>query len=115
MSKHSTVKMDAATLGLEPGDPNYYSIPNVRYAMRETWSGEFVHAAPWSVGSQGRANVSHGCIGMSTGNAAWLFGQAKVGDPIIVTGTARGLEKGNGWTDWDISYEEFKKGSALPA
>lgn len=115
MSKHSTIKMDAATLGLEPGDPNYYSIPNVRYAMRETWSGEFVHAAPWSVGSQGRSNVSHGCIGMSTGNAAWLFGQAKVGDPLVVTGTARGLEKGNGWTDWNVTYEEFKQGSALPA
>jgi lipoprotein-anchoring transpeptidase ErfK/SrfK len=115
MSKHSTIKMDAATLGLEPGDPNYYSIPNVRYAMRETWSGEFVHAAPWSVGSQGRSNVSHGCIGMSTANAAWLFGQAKVGDPLVVTGTARGLEKGNGWTDWNVTYEEFKQGSALPA
>jgi lipoprotein-anchoring transpeptidase ErfK/SrfK len=114
MQKHSTVKMDAGTLGLEPGDANYYSIPNVRYAMRETWSGEFVHAAPWSVGSQGRANVSHGCIGMSTANAAWLFGQAKVGDPIVVTGTGRGLEKGNGWTDWNVSYEEFKKSSALP-
>ncbi len=37
--------------------------------MRLTYSGEFIHAAPWSVGSQGSANVSHGCTGMSTANA----------------------------------------------
>ncbi len=113
MEKFSTLKMDATTIGVEPGDPNYYSIPDVRYAMRETWSGEFLHAAPWSVGSQGRANVSHGCIGMSTGNAAWLFNQVKIGDPVVVTGTNRGLEKGNGWSDWNISYADFKAGSAL--
>ena len=115
MQKLTTVKMDAATLGIEPGSPNYYNIPDVHYAMRETWSGEFLHAAPWSVGSQGRANVSHGCIGMSTANAKWLFGEAKVGDPIVVTGSKKGLEKGNGWTDWNVSFEEFKQGSALPA
>ena len=115
MQKLPTVKMDAATLGIEPGSPNYYNIPDVHYAMRETWSGEFLHAAPWSVGSQGRANVSHGCIGMSTANAKWLFGEAKVGDPIVVTGSKKGLEKGNGWTDWNVSFEEFKQGSALPA
>jgi len=85
----------------------------VKYALRETWSGEFLHAAPWSVGSQGRANVSHGCIGMSTGNAQWLFNQVKVGDPVVVSGTNRGLERGNGWTDWNISFEEFKSFSAL--
>ncbi|MDX2916019.1 L,D-transpeptidase, partial [Streptomyces griseiscabiei] len=31
------------------------------------------HAAPWSTGSQGYANVSHGCTGMSMGNAAWFY------------------------------------------
>ena len=86
---------------------------NGQISMRETDAGEVVHAAPWSVGSQGRANVSHGCIGASTANGAWLFANCKVGDLSNVTGTARGLEKGNGWTDWNISYDEFRKGSAL--
>ena len=44
--------------------------------MRVTNSGEFLHAAPWSVGSQGNANVSHGCTGMSTANADWLYDQS---------------------------------------
>ncbi|MEO7234169.1 MAG: Ig-like domain-containing protein [Lapillicoccus sp.] len=115
MEKFSTLRMDANTVGIEPGDPNYYDIPDVQFAMRETNSGEFLHAAPWSVSSQGKANVSHGCIGMSTDNAKWLFGIAKVGDPVVVTGTARGLEAGNGWTDWNVSYDKWKSGSALSA
>jgi lipoprotein-anchoring transpeptidase ErfK/SrfK len=115
MEKLSTVRMDANTVGIEPGDPNYYDIPDVQFAMRETNSGEFLHAAPWSVGSQGKTNVSHGCIGMSTANAQWLFNLAKVGDPVVVTGTNRGLEAGNGWTDWNVSYDKWKSQSALVA
>lgn len=113
MEKFTQLRMDANTVGIEPGDPNYYDIPDVKYAMRETNSGEFLHAAPWSVGSQGKANVSHGCIGMSTADAGWLFGKVLVGDPVQVTGTARTLEPGNGWTDWNIPYAQFAKGSAL--
>ncbi len=111
--KFATLKMDANTVGIEPGSPEYYNIPDVKYAMRETDSGEFIHAAPWSVASQGKANVSHGCIGVSTDNGAWLFSNCKVGDLIDVTGTSRTLEQGNGWTDWNISYDQYKTGSAL--
>ena len=61
----------------------------------------------------GVRNASHGCTGMSIANSAWLYKQALLGDPVITTGSSRGIEKGNGWSDWDISYKEFKKGSAL--
>jgi lipoprotein-anchoring transpeptidase ErfK/SrfK len=85
----------------------------VYYAMRVTSSGEFLHAAPWNAGYFGRTNASHGCIGMSTGNASWLFGQVLIGDPVVTTGTSRGLERGNGYSDWNVSYKEYAKGSAL--
>ena len=68
--------MDSATVGIPKSDPEYYRL-DVQYAMRVTWSGEFVHAAPWSIGHQGRDNVSHGCIGMSLSNAIWLFNQSR--------------------------------------
>ena len=54
--------------------------------MRVTYSGEFVHAAPWSVASQGHENVSHGCTGMSTANADWLYHMTNVGDVVQYTG-----------------------------
>jgi len=111
--KFAALTMNSETIGIAKTSPDYYNLSNVQYAMRETDSGEFLHAAPWSVGSQGKANVSHGCIGMSTANGAWLFSNCNVGDLINVTGTTRGLEKGNGWTDWNVSYDDFRKDSAL--
>jgi lipoprotein-anchoring transpeptidase ErfK/SrfK len=85
----------------------------VKYALRITWSGEFLHAAPWNSANFGRANASHGCVGMSTADAAWLFKRVQVGDPVVTTGSNRGLEKGNGYTDWDVSWSQYQKGSAL--
>ncbi len=113
IEKFAQKRMDAATVGIQPGSPEYYDIPDVQYAQRVTFTGEFLHAAPWSVSAQGSYNVSHGCVGMSTDNAKWLFDLTHRGDPVIVTGTQRSLEPGNGWTDWDVSYVQYKQGSAL--
>jgi lipoprotein-anchoring transpeptidase ErfK/SrfK len=112
LEKHTLKVMDAQTIGISPGDPEYYRL-DVPYAMRVTWSGEFVHAAPWSVGSQGRDNVSHGCVGMSPSNAIWLFNLSTVGDVVKVVGSPRQLEPGNGYTDWNVSWAEWTAGSAL--
>ncbi|GIF06718.1 L,D-transpeptidase [Actinoplanes siamensis] len=87
---------------------------NIQYAQRLTWSGQYIHSAPWSTGSQGRANVSHGCVNVSPSNAAWLFNKTLVGDPVTVKGTEDELDYGNGWTPWDVSWEKFAAGSALP-
>jgi lipoprotein-anchoring transpeptidase ErfK/SrfK len=97
----------------EPDPANRYVV-DIEYAQRLTWGGEYIHAAPWSVGDQGRRNVSHGCVNMSTENARWLFNQTRVGDPVVVKGTERKLQHGNGWTDWNLSWDEYVKGSALP-
>jgi len=110
MAKHEQTVFDTfAELG-----PNEGYRVDVAYAMRLTWGGEFIHAAPWSVADQGVRNVSHGCINLSTANARWLFGITKIGDPVTVTGTRARLAPGNGWTAWDLSWEEFVAGSALP-
>ena len=104
--------MDAATLGIPESDPEYYRL-DVEYAMRVTYSGEFLHAAPWSAGSQGVANVSHGCVGMATDDAAWLFGITKRGDVVEVTGSDRQMTLYNGFGDWNASFREYAEGSAL--
>jgi lipoprotein-anchoring transpeptidase ErfK/SrfK len=86
----------------------------IEYAQRLTWSGQFIHSAPWSTGAQGHRNVSHGCVNLSPSNARWLFGKSLIGDPITVSGTSDKLTYGNGWTPWNVSWKEFVKGSALP-
>lgn len=96
----------------DPNPADRYRI-NIEYAQRLTWSGEFIHSAPWSVSVQGKTNVSHGCVNMSPANAAWLFGITRMGDPVTVKGTERRVAGGNGWTDWNMSWTEYVKGSAL--
>lgn len=113
MEKFRSKRMDAATTGIQPGDPEYYNLSNVEYAMRVTNSGEFLHAAPWSLGSQGSANVSHGCVGMSTEDARWVFDLTRRGDVVEVTGTDRRMTLDNGWGDWNESFGAYRDGSAL--
>lgn len=109
--KLAETRMDAASTGITRDDPEYYNL-DVRYAMRLTNSGEFIHAAPWSVAWQGSANVSHGCVGMSTANARWLFEQSRVGDVVTVVHSTRKLEPGNGLTQWNVSWQDWQAGSA---
>jgi lipoprotein-anchoring transpeptidase ErfK/SrfK len=84
-----------------------------RHALRITNSGEFIHSAPWNAAHFGRRNASHGCTGMSNANAAWMYNNTLIGDPVITTGTNRRVEDGNGYSDWNLSYKQYKKGSAL--
>ena len=113
IEKFRAKRMDAATTGIDRDDPEYYNLSNVEYAMRVTYSGEFLHAAPWSVASQGRANVSHGCVGMSTRNAAWVYDISRRGDVVEVTGTNRQMTLTNGYGDWNASFADYRLGSAL--
>jgi lipoprotein-anchoring transpeptidase ErfK/SrfK len=113
VEKFLSKRMNSETVGIAAGSSEAYDINNVQYAMRVTNSGEFLHAAPWSVGSQGYANVSHGCTGMSTSNAAWFYGISKIGDVVEYTGTDRPMTLDNGYGDWNASFKEYKKGSAL--
>ncbi|MFC0533358.1 L,D-transpeptidase [Phytohabitans kaempferiae] len=97
----------------DPNPENRYRTP-IDFAQRLTWSGQFIHAAPWSEGQQGRVNVSHGCVNVSMAMGEWLFGQTRIGDVITVKNTEEKLQNGNGWTDWNMSWEQYVKGSAIP-
>ncbi|MEU8237591.1 Ig-like domain-containing protein [Actinoplanes missouriensis] len=94
-------------------DPDGGYRTDIDWAQRITYSGQFIHAAPWSEGQQGRRNVSHGCVNVSEAMGKWLFDRTMMGDVITVSGTEDKLKNGNGWTDWNMSYAEYKKGSYL--
>lgn len=113
IEKFETRRMNSETVGIPAGSSEAYDIDDVRWAMRLTYSGEFIHAAPWSVGSQGYANVSHGCTGMSTENAGWLYAMSKRGDVVEYVGTDRPMTLDNGYGDWNASFADYRQGSAL--
>ncbi|GAA4563801.1 Ig-like domain-containing protein [Micromonospora coerulea] len=108
MEKHQYATFDTR------GDPMGGYVVDVEDAQRLTDGGEFIHAAPWSEGDQGNINVSHGCTNVSNTNADWLMGITQVGDLVTVKGTEVTLDAGNGWTAWNVGWNEFVKGSALP-
>ena len=113
LTKERTRLMDAATGGTDPTSPEYYRL-TVEYAMRLTWSGEFLHAAPWSEGSQGYDNVSHGCTGMSTSNAEWLYGISGLGDVYEFVGNDKQMGTGdNGITVWNVPWYEWLEDSRI--
>ncbi|MBC9821589.1 L,D-transpeptidase family protein [Terrabacter sp. MAHUQ-38] len=113
MDKQTNITMRAETIGLKKGDDGYYEDTPVKYAMRVTNSGEFLHTAPWSVKDQGYRNVSHGCTGMSDANGKWLYEQTRIGDVVETTGTNRPMTMGNGYADWNLGWATWKAGSAL--
>jgi lipoprotein-anchoring transpeptidase ErfK/SrfK len=113
MVKNQQEEFDSGTFGIPADSPGGYRTL-VHFTQRLTWGGQYIHAAPWSVADQGHRNVSHGCTNLSMENAQWLFGLTHLGDPVIVRGTERQLDWGDGWTDWNVTWEQYVKGSALP-
>jgi lipoprotein-anchoring transpeptidase ErfK/SrfK len=113
MGKQSPVTMTSGWDGVtDTSDPNYYSL-TVYQAVQISSSGEYVHSAPWSVGSQGSANVSHGCVNAPPAFARWFYDLSRRGDIVKVTGTDRELEPDNGYGYWQLSWADWLKGSAL--
>ncbi|MFD5626229.1 MULTISPECIES: Ig-like domain-containing protein [unclassified Streptomyces] len=114
LGKEYFVRMRGTSIGIAEGTSDSYDLP-VYYATRVTWSGEYVHAAPWSTGSQGSANVSHGCTGMSTDNAAWFFENVREGDIVkVVNSQGEDMDPfGNGFGDWNVNWKKWRTGSAL--
>lgn len=75
----------------------------------------YAHAAPWNAANFGRANSSSGCVGMSDADAKDFFAQSQVGDPfeVVGQGSKGNAEIGNGYGEWNLSWDEWKAKSAV--
>jgi lipoprotein-anchoring transpeptidase ErfK/SrfK len=108
--RNATKVMDSTTFGLALDAGGY--IAKVQWATRISNSGEFVHAAPWSVAQQGHSNVSHGCINLSPDNAKWFFDNVKKGDVVINTNTGGpDLKPYDGFGDWQVPWAQWVSGN----
>lgn len=108
MSRELEHQMTSASYGVtDPHNPNYYD-ELIKLCCRISYSGEFVHSAPWSVGSQGRRNVSHGCINVGPSNAQWFYDNFRLGDVVIVKDTGRPQLIGDSaGAVWDIPWSKM--------
>jgi lipoprotein-anchoring transpeptidase ErfK/SrfK len=106
MGKSETVLMSNPDFG-------YNDVPE-HWAVRISNNGEFIHANPLSVSAQGKRNVTHGCINLSTANAKAYFGTALFGDPVEITGTPVQLSAVDGDVyDWAVPWDKWTAMSAL--
>ncbi|MBY0290753.1 MAG: L,D-transpeptidase family protein [Mycobacteriaceae bacterium] len=110
--RRSHMVMDSSTYGVPTNSPNGYRT-EVDWATQISYSGIYVHAAPWSVGSQGYSNVSHGCINVSTSNGQWFYNNSKRGDIVEINSTVGSILPGtDGLGDWNIPWSQWKSGNA---
>jgi lipoprotein-anchoring transpeptidase ErfK/SrfK len=107
MDRESVVRMISSTNGIPVNSPDGYD-ELVYSDVHISDSGEYVHAAPWSVASQGHRNVSHGCINLAPDDALRFFGFSRVGDVVWVVGGPRPPAFGDhGVMDWDTAWNEW--------
>jgi lipoprotein-anchoring transpeptidase ErfK/SrfK len=111
MREYTGYTMDSSTYGVPVDAEDGYRI-KVEYAVRLSNSGIFYHSAPWSVQAQGERDVSHGCINLSTEDAKWLMDRSRRGDLFVVRNSGgEELEPTDGWSVWQMSWEEWQAGS----
>jgi lipoprotein-anchoring transpeptidase ErfK/SrfK len=101
LERFADIVMDSSTYGVPVDSPEGYKL-KVQDAVRIDNSGIFVHGAPWSVGDQGKRNVSHGCINLSAANAQWFYDNFGSGDPVVIKNSVGTYNQNDGAQDWQI-------------
>ncbi|WP_422743052.1 L,D-transpeptidase [Mycobacterium sp. WMMD1722] len=101
LEKFADIVMDSSTYGVPVDSAEGYKL-KVQDAVRIDNSGAFVHSAPWSVGSQGEENVSHGCINLSPANAQWFYDNFGSGDAVVVKNSVGLYDQPDGASDWQM-------------
>ncbi|MGX9787210.1 L,D-transpeptidase [Mycobacterium sp. MMS18-G62] len=110
--RYSFLIMDSSTYGVPVNSPDGYRT-EVEWATQMSYSGIYVHSAPWSVASQGRSNVSHGCLNVNPANAIWFYNNTKRGDIVEVANTVGSTLPGaDGLGDWNIPWDQWRAGNA---
>ncbi|BBX67230.1 L,D-transpeptidase [Mycolicibacterium psychrotolerans] len=101
LEKFADIVMDSSTYGVPVDSAQGYKL-KVQDAVRIDNSGAFVHSAPWSVGSQGESNVSHGCINLSPANAQWFYDNFGSGDAVVIKNSVGTYNQPDGASDWQM-------------
>ncbi|ORB82664.1 hypothetical protein B1987_00955 [Mycobacterium kansasii] len=114
LDKGNPVVMDSSTFGLPKNSRLGYR-ETINYATRISTDGIYLHQLDATVWAQGYTDTSHGCLNLNGDNAKWFYDFSVPGDVVEVRnsgGPPLQLEQ-NG--DWTLSWDQWRKGSALNA
>jgi len=102
LDRESEVHMISSSVGIPVNSPAGYN-EEVYWDVHISSSGEYVHAAPWSLSEQGYVNVSHGCVNLSPQRAETFFRFSRAGDVVDVVNSSRAAVMGDqGVMDWSF-------------
>ncbi|MGW0661616.1 Ig-like domain-containing protein [Streptodolium elevatio] len=112
MDRNSSVLMDGQTVGYGGQYRDYYN-----WALHTTASGTYVHENASANVNAGKKNVTHGCVGLANdGTAKKFYDRVIVGDVIkVVNSASETVDVGNGYGDWNLSWEQWTSGDAAVA
>jgi lipoprotein-anchoring transpeptidase ErfK/SrfK len=93
-----------------------YSECGVKYTQRLTYSGEYLHSAPWNVGNIKRGiDSSNGCTNLLPDEAKRLYGILEVGDVVgYPNAPGPAMRMGDGYGDWNVPWAVWRRGGAVP-
>jgi hypothetical protein len=74
--------MNSDTIGIPRNGPGGYYLTNVLFTQYFTNDGASLHYNYWS--SMWGYPGSHGCLGLTYNDSAWLWGWAHIGTPVVI-------------------------------
>lgn len=105
--RNRTMVMDSSTYGVAIDSAQGYKL-DVDYATQLSYSGIYLHSAPWAAGAIGSYNQSHGCINALPEDAKWFMDHAHRGDVVIVNNSVgETLPVDDGLGDWNTPLSQW--------
>jgi lipoprotein-anchoring transpeptidase ErfK/SrfK len=103
---------------------NHYYECGIKWDQRVTYTGEYLHSAPWNCIGQpgcagpanniGRANSSNGCTNLRPADAERLYRFLRVGDVVrYPNADGRQMQLQDGYGDWNIDWSQWLTGGLL--
>ncbi|OBJ52557.1 L,D-transpeptidase [Mycobacterium asiaticum] len=114
LDKANPVVMDSSTFGLPKNSRLGYR-ETINYATRISIDGIYLHQLDSTVWAQGHTDTSHGCLNLNGENAKWFYDFSVPGDVVEVRNSGGPPLKTEQNGDWTLSWEQWRKGSALQA
>jgi lipoprotein-anchoring transpeptidase ErfK/SrfK len=112
LDKGNPVVMDSSTFGLPKNSRLGYR-ETINYATKISTDGIYMHQLDATVWAQGHTDTSHGCLNLNGDNAKWFYDFSVPGDVVEVRNTGGPPLQLAQNGDWTLSWDQWRKGSAL--
>ena len=92
-----------------------YNECGIKWDQRLTYSGEYLHSAPWNLRNIGHFDSSNGCTNLRPSDAVKLYNFLRIGDVVeYPNASGPAMTMGAGYGDWNVPWIQWQTGGAVP-